>query len=411
MVTAGLALGSCTNSVSDTNPPPSSVTNSTSEPADSSTRTTESDSPIVTSTELSQPVEGWGSLDVDATVFGSVSLVDGAHEDGRWILAGCEDLDSGVAGFPMWWSDDASSWNQALSTHDAGCITKLESTPFGYFAAATGIHSLFWSADGSEWRPLELHEDFGLEFPGQLGVVFAIFVAPNHERVTLLFSRAAEAESRIATLVTTTDGETWKRGPPESARLFDSSSVSAVIDGGPGLLAVGASPGGEFVPSAAVFTSPDGLDWTRVTPRSPDFDDKVMTDVLAVPQGYIAVGGDFFETSLMTTWTSLDGELWAISPPPDETAPEFGFMTANAVTSGGGSFWASGREFDAARTGNQEFPAMWRSDDGVIWERVDIAQLPAVIPFVLVETPELRLGVWPPPHSPIPGPPQLYGSD
>ncbi len=155
-----------------------------------------------------------------------------------------------------------------------------------------------------------MHTLFGFEQRGQLGSLRAVFASPDDDRVTLLYSRAAEAESTAATLVTTTDGLAWTTGPETSAALFDSSDVADVIRGGDGLLAVGASPGGEFVPTAAVFTSADGLEWRRVTPTTSDFEDKIMTAVAATPSGYVAVGGDFFETGLMTAWTSQDGISW-----------------------------------------------------------------------------------------------------
>lgn len=241
-------------------------------------------------------------------------------------------------------------------------------------------------------------------------MVFAIFVSPADDRVTLLYSRAAEAESRIATLVTTTDGQTWEPGPADFAALFHSSDISAVIEGGPGLIAVGASPGGEFVPSAAVFTSPDGLTWSRVTPRDADFNDKVMSDVLAVGTGYLAVGGDF-ETGLMTAWTSPDGIVWSRSqPPPEQTDPSVAHMIAEAVTRAGGFIWAAGRDFDARRDDNG-LPAMWVSDDGLTWDRVDFDEATGVIPFALIDTPNLRIGVWPPPFSLSRDPVQIFGAD
>ena len=210
-------------------------------------------------------------LEADPGVFGAVTVTDGAVGDGRLVLVGCEGFDRDLTGFPVWWSDDATGWQRAEGPSDVTCMTQVEASPFGFLATGPhGVQNQFHSRDGVTWERLDLADDFGYEYPGQLGVVFAVFVAPNEDRVTLLYSRAAEAESRIATLVTTTDGETWEQGPSDSAALFDSSSIAAVIEGGPGLIAVGSSPGGEFVPTAAAFISRDGLNWTRATPRNPD---------------------------------------------------------------------------------------------------------------------------------------------
>ncbi len=366
--------------------------------------------PTTTTTPLPEPLEAWGRLDVDSAVFGDVTITDGdAGTDGRFVLVGCERSDSGA--YPAWWSDDAGNWQRADGPGDVGCLTQVEATPFGFFATGLGAQNQFQSTDGVTWELLELADDFGFEEPGQLGVVFAIFVSPAGDRVTLLYSRAAEAESRIATLVTTTDGETWSLGPADSAALFDSSDVSAVIPGGPGLIAVGASPGGEFVPTAAVFTSMDGLNWARATPSNADYDDKIMTDVMAIGTGFVAVGGDFFKTGLMTAWTSPDGVVWNRSPhPPEETDPAVAQMTAQTVTIAGGSIWAAGRDFDARRA-DDGLPALWESPDGVNWVRADFDAMAARVPFEVIDTPDLRIGVWPPPLSLSSDPVLVFAAD
>ena len=96
-----------------------------------------------------------------------------------------------------------------------------------------------------------------------------------------------------------------------------------------------------------------------------------MTDVMTFAGGYIAVGGDFFNTGLMTAWTSPDGKTWSRSPhPPEETDPSVAQMTAEAVTTAAGSIWAAGRDFDARRDAGDGLPAMWNSTDGITWTRV-----------------------------------------
>lgn len=396
-----------------TEPPSTSVIESstTSTPVSTSTSTTASP-PSTSSTipPLPDPIEGWGRLDVDPEVFGAVTVTDGAAVAGRFVLVGCDSFDNSTSGFPVWWSNDAIHWAQAEGPEDVTCMTQIEASSFGYFA--TGGANQLHSEDGMSWEPLDLSDDFGFDYSGQLGAVFAIFVSPNDDRVTLLYSRAAEGESRIATLVTTTDGQIWQQGPADSAALFDSSSIAAVIEGGPGLIAVGSSPGGEFVPSAAAFVSSDGLSWTRATPRSADFDDKIMTDVIAYADRYVAVGGDFFKTGLMTAWTSPDGVQWTRSPsPPEELDPSIAQVTAEAITVAGGSLWAAGRDFDASRDADSELPAMWKSEDGVIWTRVDFDEVRFKIPFLVLDTADFRIGVWPPPNSSSRDPVQLFGAD
>ena len=376
--------------------------------ASSSSTSTTSAAPSTTTALLPEPLEAWGRFDVDPAIFGKVTITDGAADTNRrFVLVGCAQF---ASGYPVWWSDGPAGWQRADGPGGVECLTQVEASPFGYFAAGRTQNPLH-SADGINWEPLELADDFGFQEPGQLGVVLAIYVSPAGDRVTLLYSRAAQAESRIATLVTTTDGVTWELGPSDSAALFDSSDVSAVIDGGPGLIAVGASPGGEFVPTAAAFTSADGLNWKRTTPRSADFNDKTMTDVMAFGDTYVAVGGDFFSTGLMTAWTSPDGVEWTLSPhPPEETDPSVAHMTAEAVTVAGGRIWAAGRDFDARR-GDNGLPAMWSSVDGVTWERDEFDDVRATVPFEVIDTPDLGIGVWPPPLSLSPDPVLVFGAD
>lgn len=350
---------------------------------------------VVAKPTLPEPVGDWERISTDPRLFGPGAITGGANDDARIVLAGCEGFVRDAPGLPIWWSDDALTWQRAEGPDDVECLTFVEATPFGFFAGGAG--SSLWSADGVQWESLDLADGFGLEEPGQLGWVQAVFLSPTDDRVTLLYSRASFGESTVATLATTTDGEIWSLGPAESAALFDTSDVEDVIEGGDGLLAVGQSPGGQSVPTAAVFTSVDGLSWRRVTPQNVDFDEKVMRSVLRVGDQFVAVGGDYSDTRLMTAWTSPDGITWTRSPRPDDpVAAEFGSMTAEAITTEGGKIWAAGRDFDAARDREQTLPAIWSSEDGRLWSRVDIEEVRGTIPFTVVDTGDLRIGVWPP---------------
>ncbi len=410
-----VAVAACTSETAPSTTPlpttePTTTLASESTPPTSPPEAAPTTPPTTAPEATPEPLEGWGRLEVDTEVFGTATINTGAAANGRFVLGGCRNSDGG---FPLWRSDDGSTWQRAQGPDDVECVTDIEASAFGYYAEAPGAANLVHSEDGVGWERLDLSDDFGFDSSGQLGAVFAIFVSPDDDQVTLLYSRAAENESRIATLVTTTDGVTWEQGPTDSAALFDNSSVSAVIEGGPGLLAVGASPGGEFVPTAAVFTSPNGLDWTRVTPRNSDFDDSYMLDVMAIGTGYVTVGAAPFKTGLMTAWTSPDGIEWSLSPSPsEETDPAVAHMAAETLTTAGGSIWAAGLDFDARRDDSLDtFPAVWSSADGVTWTRADFDQVRGAIPFVVIDTPDIRIGVWPPPFSIDPGPLQLFAAD
>lgn len=380
----------------------------------SSTEPSSTTASTIGSIDRPDPAEGWGRLDVDTSVFGGVIPIDGASDRGTLVLVGCPSEGSGA--FPIWWADGAFEFERASGPEtsrpqDLRCVQQVVSTPFGWFAA--GLGPLLRSSDGAVWEIVDVPGILGYEETFQLGFADDLFVSPAGDRLTVLYRRAAMNETTIATLVTTTDGETWVDNAHPSQSLFDSSGIATVIEGGDGLLGAGSSPGGEFVPTAAVFTSPDGLRWRRVTPPGgPDFDDRMMVDIARIGDRYIAVGGDFFQTGLMTTWVSPDGFEWRrLPPPPETTDPSVAYMTGHALTVADGHIWVSGEDFDARRSGLQAIPALWRSTDGEAWERVPIEDLEINVPFEITSTPDLRIGVWPPPGSLIKEAIVLYAAD
>jgi hypothetical protein len=408
-----LAVAGCDGTSSNTTDAQTTTTSAVAGSSDRSTTSSSTDVPTTVATRP-DPSEGWGRIDVDTGAFGGVVPVDGATEDDRLVLVGCPS--DGSAGFPVWWSDGGFEFERATGPETSGpeevrCVQQVVSTPFGWFAG--GLGPLMRSSDGAVWEVVDVPGILGYEETFQLGYVDNLFASPGGERLTLLYRRAAEAESTVATFVTTTDGENWVENAHPSQSLFDSSGIAAVVEGGDGLLAAGASPGGEFVPTAAVFTSPDGLRWRRVTPLGgPDYDDKLIEDMAHIGDRFIAVGGDAFQTGLMTAWVSPDGLEWRRVPhPPETTDPSVAHMTGQAITVADGHIWVSGRDFDARRSEPQAIPALWRSVDGEAWERVPLDDLEINVPFEIASTPDLRIGVWPPPGSTIDEPIVLYAAD
>ena len=404
---------SSTAGITSTTPPAATTSRgSSAEPSTTAPPTTAT--PTTVATDRLDPAAGWGRLDTDTEVFAGVIPVDGASDGGTLVLVGCRSQDLGE--FPIWRSDVGFEFERATGPEtsrplEVRCVQEVVSTPFGWFAG--GLGPLLQSSDGLVWEIVDVPSLLGYEFAGRLGYADNLFLSPNTDRLTVLYRRAAENESTIATLVTTTDGETWVENAHPSQSLFDSSGIAAVIEGGEGLLAAGSSPGGEFVPTAAVFTSPDGLRWRRVTPTGgPDFGDKVIEDIARVGDGFVAVGGDFFQTGLMTAWVSPDGLDWRRVPHPAETTDaSVAFMTGQAITVADGYIWVSGQDYDARRSGVQAVPALWRSTDGETWERVQLDDLEINVPFEIASTPDLRIGVWPAARGLVDEPIVLYAAD
>jgi hypothetical protein len=340
-------------------------------------------------------IEPWTVVGVDPGVFGEATITASVEIDGLIVAVGCGREGEERTGFPAWTTRNAATWRQAtgpstVGAYPATCLQDVVSTSFGLFAHGL---TLFHSADGSDWTPVEFLDPDG--YP--IGYVQAVYVADAG--LAVLLQRGAQAESTIAYLFTTTDGETWVEAPREKAAMFDSGGVAAVIATEAGLVAVGASPWGEFVPTAAVWVSDDGVDWRLVTPRGEGFHEAYMVDVVDTGHGLVAVGGSPFDTSLMAAWISADGSAWERLPSPSsDVAAEHGYMEALTITATADMFYAFGRDFDAGRSVFQERNALWSSADGVEWMRVDLDTLEDLVPFSISGLGHTEVGFWPPPY-------------
>ena len=333
---------------------------------------------------LPEPIDGWQRVFVDDGTFGEVIVTDSVAAAGLLVVTGCTPPDRDPGGFPVWFAAGPTVWTRASGPGGVDCLDNVVATPYGLYA---GGPDLVRSIDGgATWTRVDLPD---------AGYIQALL--PIEDRLTVLHQRASLNESTIATLYTTVDGVIWGKGPEESAALFDSSAIDDVVAGGPGLVAVGASPAGEFVPTAAAWTSTNGLDWTRVTPDGPGFDAAFMNAVAAVGDGYVAVGGDWDPTRLMASWTSPDGATWTRSPDPaGDVAAQHGFMQAEELAVVAGTLYAVGFDFDAGRPeGEESHAAAWVSRDGVSWRRADADDFEQRVPFAVSWPGDAPVGFWP----------------
>jgi len=179
-----------------------------------------------------------------------------------------------------------------------------------------------------------------------------------------------------AAVWTSPDGIIWSRVPPDEA-VFGGAGIqymSSVTVGGPGLVAVGWGRLGDDE-DAAVWTSPDGISWSRVPHDEAVFGgdgDKVMTSVTAGGPGLVAVGRDtkrvdgLFGDGDAAVWTSPDGISWSRVPHDEAVFGGDGYQEMLSVTAGGPGLVAVG--WEAKRAGVAA--AVWTSPDGIIWSRV-----------------------------------------
>jgi hypothetical protein len=167
----------------------------------------------------------------------------------------------------------------------------------------------------------------------------------------------------------------------------------SVTVAGPGLVAVGYDwPADTDLVDAAVWTSPDGVTWSRVPHDEAVFGGagaQQMLSVTAGGPGLVAVGsdaprneredgqGDAYAADA-AVWTSPDGFTWSRVPHDEAVFGGVGEQRMLGVTSGGPGLVAVGevsRVFDEIRQSFEpDFSdaAVWTSPDGVTWSRVSL---------------------------------------
>ncbi len=158
---------------------------------------------------------------------------------------------------------------------------------------------------------------------------------------------------------------TWSR-VPHDADIFGEARMASVVVGGPGLVAVGSAPPNPDAPRvdgvAAVWTSTDGIAWSRVPHDEAVFGgegDQWMTSVIVGGPGLLAFGTDEGRVRRAALWASVDGLNWT-RVPHDEALYAAG--EPRSVVAGGPGF-VGVAEIESAAT-------VWTSTDGLTWTRV-----------------------------------------
>ena len=164
------------------------------------------------------------------------------------------------------------------------------------------------------------------------------------------------------------DGRDWKTAavePLDDAWVEEGyhGAVLDVIGGGPGLVAVGTFMAVDGWMTSVVWTSPDGLSWSRV--RDPGTFERSHMERTASWRGTLLAFGCALATPTdcgsAMVWASTDGRVWTRTPP---TLPlrlnSLGLLDATTD-----ALWAAGvpGELDVG----QERPTIISSTDGVTW--------------------------------------------
>ena len=289
----------------------------------------------------------------------------------------------------VWTSPDGGEWTRvphddAVFGSPDGFQTMLDVTRGGPGLVAVGAVGDFsaggvWtSPDGMSWtRVADDPEAFRPRlgwYPQMLGVASAAdgqrLVAVGHDTGP---GTSQGSVRKAAAVWVSLDSVSWTRVPHDDAVFGDSESVvqmDGVVAGGPGFVAVGVEAGAEQLDEvallpwpnellgrraqvnsdgsmrAAIWTSPDGLAWTRVPDAQlPDTgDEKVrLYEVTTGGPGLVAVGVRVSAEELdAAVWTSPDGETWSVATDLEEALRGQGGQFMADVIAGGPGLIAVG---------------------------------------------------------------------
>lgn len=223
----------------------------------------------------------------------------------------------------------------------------------------------------------ELIEDEALDPSGSVLISDVIAAGPGLIAVGDIWSD--EDEMATGVIWYSTDGRTWTRVPHED-QVFNNTTIRAIAEGGPGLVAVGNAWNEEFPDSdnsAAVWVSEDGMSWSRVPHNEEVFGGPAlqeMFDVTAGGPGLVAVGWDnpldVWDASA-AVWTSVDGLAWERIPHVESIFGGTQMQVMWGVTTDGSQLVAVGHDGLWSGSGGANQPAaVWTSQDGLTWARV-----------------------------------------
>ena len=260
-------------------------------------------------------------------------------------LSGLPDDPDGPPLPAVWVSDDGTTWSRTAASVDFEGPTQAV-TSGGPGLIAFGDPGVHTSVDGLTWTVGRcVGCDFGYMLDATAGGPGLVAVGVYDWAPAAWYS---------------TDGISWSRVSDDmDVSGSDMGGISSVANGGPGLVAVGNQwiadelETGEDKQIAVVWTSADGINWTRVPHDEAVFGDSEMRGVVAVGDGLVAVGGRSLPDSQQdagfreaaAAWTSTDGITW-VRIPHDEAL--FGGSRMNSLVTVGDGLVVVGEDDDGA---------------------------------------------------------------
>lgn len=235
----------------------------------------------------------WSPVPRDISVFGEARINDVIAWGPSLIAVGNFGDDAAV-----WTSADGITWSRAphveavfgggdnqamlaVTTGGPGLVA-VGYDGRGEEGYSQGLDAAVWtSADGIRWSRAPNDESvFG-------GLSYSVM-----EDVTVggpgLVAVGHEASGPV--VWTSVDGVIWSRVRPDTT--ISGGIMAAVSTGGPGLVAIGEDtrPGWNGGLRALVWTSADGISWTRVPHDESAFGEVGMADLISTEFGLVAIG-------------------------------------------------------------------------------------------------------------------------
>ncbi len=293
-------------------------------------------------------------------------------------------------------SEDGVNWSRLAEDDPAlnlGAVLMYAVTEGGPGLVAVGMgceneaegcvpYATVWtSTDGTEWTrsPYDaaVFGDTATQTSAMAGVTdtsHGLVAVGSMEYWTLDDEGVEELVTIHPTAWTSRDGITWERswegaglavqpGDYAEAHVY----MDAVAEGPNGhLVAVGGvlDEDGESV--AAVWTSTEGQEWSRIAPNAAAFGPgTVMFDVTWGDNGFVAVG-THDEGSEARIWHSLDGHEWTQIDTNDQPFETIGSLGSVAALDSGYTTVGPEGGMDSRGT----WVTLWTSPDGLEWDRV-----------------------------------------
>ena len=289
------------------------------------------------------------------------------------FIAVGEDDSSGRPDAAVWTSEDGEAWTRrapdtlaepggqgmlGVASGDPGLVA------VGYRGHGGTLDAAVWtSEDGREWTPVE--GDHDLE--GARNEVMNRVARTKFGLVAVGYQGLGG--DRDAAAWVSDDGFDWYRAEvPEEPGDHETQEMRGIAASGGNLVAVGeVGLAGNY--DAAAWFSKDGTRWQRRAQSPGVFGgpgEQIMTSLVASEAGFVAVGWDEVRRDLdAQVWTSGDGMDWSRLSYNEAVFGGDGDQLLWGVELSAGTFIAVGRD----DSGGGSDAAVWTSEDGLEWVR------------------------------------------